>query len=102
VATHPKKTANPTTFGLSMVAGVGFILMMLALGSGVVQGDAANGQAIGMAFAAGLALFLCGFIGWLAVVQPFKHFDDINIPKEAGNHTHEEYPAEDSAIVEHH
>jgi hypothetical protein len=85
-----------------MTAGIGFILMMLALGFGVVQGSAANGQAVGMGFAIGLALFVIGVIGWVAVVQPFKNFDDINIPKEAGNHAHEEHPAEDSAIVEQH
>jgi hypothetical protein len=81
---------SPVTLGLSMTAGLGLTLMIVALGIGVVQGDSANSTAIGLAFLAGLALLVMGFFGWFGVVQPHKHFDDINVPMEADHHGHDE------------
>lgn len=92
-----KKTSNPLTFGLSIAAGGGLILMMLTLAAGVIQGEAANSSLISLTFAGGLVLFLTGFIGWLVVVRPFAHFDDIDVPKDTDHgHGHEEH-----AIVQH-
>lgn len=79
-------TGNPTILGMAMVAGLGFILMMIALGAGVIQGDSADSSAIGLFFAAGLALFILGLIGWFATARPDKHFDDINVPQYTGHH----------------
>jgi len=85
---------KPITLGLSMTAGLGLTLMMVALGFGVVQGEAANSTAIGLTFVTGLALLVMGFFGWFGVVQPHKHFDDINMPMEADHHAHGEAHAE--------
>ncbi len=74
---------------LALTAGAGLILMMLALGIGVVQGEAADASTIGLTFAGGLALLVLGIGGWLALVQPFKHFDDINEPHFTGHHEHD-------------
>ena len=35
-----KQTSNPLSFGLAMTAGIGVIVMMIALAIGVVQGEA--------------------------------------------------------------
>jgi len=81
---------SPIVLGVAMVAGVGVLLMMLALGVGVVQGKAADGNTVGLLFAAGLVLFVLGAGSWFAVVQPQKHFDDINQPAEDEHHGHAE------------
>lgn len=78
-------TRNSTSFGLALTAGAGLILMILALGFGVVQSDA-NSTVIGITFAGGLLLLITGIGGWLAVTKPFAHFDDINLPKYTGHH----------------
>ncbi len=76
---------------LAFIGGAGLILMMLALGIGVVQGDAANGSVMGITFVGGLILLALGIGGWIALVQPFKNFDDINVPQYTGHHDHEEH-----------
>lgn len=74
--------------GLSMTAGLGLTLMILALALGVVQGESADSRAVGLLFLTGLFLLLGGIAGWFGVVQPQKHFDDINVPQDNG-HDHE-------------
>jgi hypothetical protein len=59
--------------------------MILALGFGVVQGEGANSTVIGLTFAGGLGLLIIGIVGWLATVQPFRNFDDINVPTYTGH-----------------
>jgi hypothetical protein len=79
-------SGNPVILGLALIAGLGFILMMFALGIGVIQGSAADSNAIGLFFAVGLALFVIGAVGWFATARPDKHFDDINVPQYSGHH----------------
>ena len=86
---------NPIVWVVSLVAGLGITLMMVALGVGVIQGEAADSSAIGLLFAAGLVLFILGAGSWFAVVQPQRHFDDINKPVEDEHHGHAE-----AALVE--
>lgn len=81
---------HPIVLVVSLVAGLGFILMATSLGVGVIQGSSADANAIGLLFAAGLLLLILGGAGWLAIVQPYKHFDDINEPQYTGHH-HEEH-----------
>jgi hypothetical protein len=94
-----ENSSKPSTlliFGLAMVAGLGLVLMMIALGIGVVQGIAADSNAIGLFFVGGLILLILGAGGWIAVVQPQKHFDDISQPMDTGHHAeahHDEPPA---------
>jgi hypothetical protein len=83
--TNPRKTAHPLSFGLALSAGTGLTLMMIALGIGMIQGEAADGALIGLFFVIGLALFLFGTIGWVAAMQPHKNFDDINVPHYTGH-----------------
>jgi hypothetical protein len=91
-----KQTSNPLSFGLAMTAGIGVIVMMIALAIGVVQGESADSRVIGFMLVAGFTLLACGFIGWLIVVRPVDHFDDINVPKDMGGHGEHE-----TAIVAH-
>lgn len=95
-----RKTSHPMLFGLSLIAGIGLTAMMLVLGFGVIQGENADGGLLGLFFAAGLALFLFGAGGWVAVVQPHKHFDDINEPHYTGHHE-EHHEADEHAPAAH-
>jgi hypothetical protein len=71
---------------LAFTAGLGLTVMAVSLALGAIQGSAANSGAIGLGFAAGLAAFILGFVGWIGIVQPHKHFDDINVPQDTGGH----------------
>jgi len=95
VATGTSPKFTPVTMGLAMVAGLGLTLMVVALGIGTIQGAEADANAIGLFFAAGLGLMVTGIVGWIAVVQPYKHFDDINVPMDSGHHGHDEAHADD-------
>ena len=83
-----KHTNNPLTFGLALAAGIGVILMILALAVGVIQGETADANALGLVIAGGLILLIVGVGGWVGVVQPYRNFDDINQPKDTGHHAH--------------
>lgn len=90
------RTGNPVEFGLALATGVGLFAMISALGWGVVAGVNADSNAVGMLFIVGLLTFIAGAIGWFAVAQPQKHFDDINVPMDTGHHS-----TDDHAIVPH-
>ena len=72
---------------LAFTAGLGLTIMAVALALGAIQGSNADGDVIGLTFAVGLALFVLGFAGWIGIVQPHKHFDDINVPADTGHHS---------------
>ena len=82
---------NPAILLLAVVAGIGFILMMIALGVGVIGGAEADSSAIGLLFVAGLGLFILGAVGWFATARPDRHFDDINVPQYTGHHEGEHH-----------
>ena len=48
MSTHVDPMSKPVPFGLSLAAGAGLVLMILALGFGVVQGADANSTVIGL------------------------------------------------------
>ena len=79
---------SPIVWWFSLVAGLGMTLMIVALSIGVLQIANADSQTVGMLFAGGLVLFILGVVAWFAVVQPQKHFDDINQPAEDEQHGH--------------
>lgn len=88
--------------GLAFCAGIGLTLMVVALGIGATQGDAANLATVNITFAAGLVMLVSGIIGWFAIVQPQRHFDDINQPAEDEHHGHDAHaivPADDHAVT---
>lgn len=79
---------SPIVWGVSLVAGLGVTLMIVALGVGVIGGSTADSNSIGLLFVAGLILFILGAGAWFGVVQPQKSFDDINQPAEDEHHGH--------------
>lgn len=96
---------SPAVLGMSLIAGLGVILMVLALAIGVVQGSAADSNTIGLLFVGGIAFFLVGAAGWYGLSQPTHHFDDINVPMDDGHHGHDEHaivPAEPHLPAQHH
>jgi len=96
VGSYIKKTSNPLNLGLSLAAGLGLTLMMIALGVGVTNDNA--GAFVGGAFALGVVLLLIGVIGWAAVLRPFDHYDDIDVPQYTGHH-HDSHEAHGAIIV---
>ncbi|MDX2160443.1 MAG: hypothetical protein SF162_03865 [bacterium] len=93
------RTAKPFSFGLAMAGGIGIVLMILALGVGVVQPDA-NSYVIGMVFVIGLAMMVTGIGAWIFTARPFDHFDDINQPLE-DDHGHGSHSASGHTIEVH-
>lgn len=89
---------SPAVLGMSMIAGLGVTLLVVALGIGVIQGTAADSNTIGVTFAVGIGLFIFGAGGWYALTQPQRHFDDINVPLDDGHHGHDAH-ADEHAIV---
>jgi len=89
VATHtqPQETQHtqpdPSLIrGLAMVGGLGLTLIVIALGFGVVGGEQANSNLVGLGVLSGALILLVAIVAWFGVVQPHKHFDDINQPLE--------------------
>lgn len=103
-AENTNKPSPVLLYGLAMVAGAGLVLMIVVLAVGVIQGEQANSSLMGLLFTGGLALLITGAAGWVFVVQPQRHFDDINQPAESDHvHGHAEEHAHDEheAVVHH-
>lgn len=95
-------TGNSSVLAMSMFAGLGVILMIFAGAIGVVQGETADANLLGLMFAGGVAFLLLGTIGWFGLTQPHKHFDDINVPMDTGHHGHDAHADHDEhAEAEH-
>ena len=90
---------SPAVLGMSMIAGLGLVLIIIALGIGVVQGSAADSNTVAITFVSGIGLFLIGAVGWFGLTQPQRHFDDINQPLDDGSHGHTAAPHDEHAIV---
>lgn len=86
MATETSRASQSVVVGLAFVAGAGLTLMVIVAGVGAVQADSASPETLGLAFALGVALLVGGIGGWLAVVRPFTHFDDINVPAPDEHH----------------
>jgi ABC-type multidrug transport system permease subunit len=90
-----KTTSSPLLFGLSLLAILGLVMMIIALAAGV-NVDEATGNLLLFVFLGGLVFLVLGIGTWIVIVQPFRHFDDINQPLDDGHgHSHE------AAIVPH-
>jgi ABC-type nickel/cobalt efflux system permease component RcnA len=92
-------TKDLATFGLSLSAGLGLILIIIALAASVVSGDAVATTA-SLLVTVGIVLMIIGIAGWMVVVQPWRRFDDINValPDE---HGHGAAHGSETAIVAH-
>ncbi len=89
---------NSLTISLALLAGLGLTLMIVAAGIGVIQGDSADGELLGLLFVGGIAALVVGGVAWGGVVRPWENFDDINQPLYHGHeHDHAE---EDHAETE--
>ncbi|MFZ4813970.1 MAG: hypothetical protein ACOYL5_05495 [Phototrophicaceae bacterium] len=83
----PQNTPNQRlVIGLAVVGGIGFTLLTVAIAIGVTQAEAANNSVIGLLFWGGVILLVGATGAWFGVVQPQKHFDDINKPLYTGHH----------------
>ena len=74
------------TLGLSMLGGLGLTLMVAVAAVGVIGDPSNDTQTLGLIFITGLIILVVAIIAWVAYVQPFKNFDDINVPLEEEAH----------------
>jgi hypothetical protein len=94
---NPRTGNNSMTIALASVTGIGFTLMALALAIGVINGADANEETIQQLFLGGMLLFVIGTVVWGALVQPWKNFDDINVPLYHGHHHDDDHHDEESS-----
>lgn len=73
------------TNGLSYIGGIGLVTIFITLGIAVVA-PPENPNIVGIFVLGGLLLLISAIVGWFMVVQPQKHFDDINVPLEEEHH----------------
>lgn len=99
---------NGLTYALAGLAGLGVVLMIAALASGVVETsvpaqtgvEPTDGGAMALLFGFGLIAFVSGAVAWFFVVRPDQHFDNIDIPLDDGHgHGHDEAHHEEQALV---
>ena len=64
-----KHTKNPLVLGFGLTAGLGIILMILALAFGVAAGADADSSLISLLFVSGIALFVLGLVAWFFVAM---------------------------------
>ncbi|MCU0511733.1 MAG: AtpZ/AtpI family protein [Anaerolineae bacterium] len=89
----------PLQSGLAMAGGLGITLIVVGLALGVLDATL-NSSTIGLLILTGFAFLVGAIAAWFGVVQPQKHFDDINVPKYHG-HAHHEPAADDAAPAQH-
>jgi hypothetical protein len=89
----------PLQSGLSFLGNIGIIIIVVAFVIGVAD-PTANSAAVGLLVLSGIACLLGAIFAWIFVVQPHKHFDDINVPQYTGHHHEEAH--DDSAPAAHH
>lgn len=70
---------------LSMLGGLGIVLMVVALGVGVVWENADSGI-IGLIVMVGFGLLVVAIGGWVIVTRPYEDFDDITVANYHGHH----------------
>lgn len=83
---EPTQSNESLSIGLSIIGGVGFTLMSIALGVGVVQGETASSGVIGALFWGGLVMLIGASVAWFGITRPDQHFDDIDQPLYTGHH----------------
>lgn len=98
---NPRTGQNSLTLGLSLIAGAGATLMIIALGIGVLVTDV-NEDAIGLMLLFGLGALIAGSVGWAGVTQPWTNFDDINEPLYFGHHHDDHHDDDDDHTEESH
>lgn len=87
MSNHENNNTNQTlVIGLAVVGGIGLTIMTIALAIGVIQGANASDTVISTLFFGGLVLLAGASFGWFGVTQPYKNFDDINVPHYTGHH----------------
>jgi hypothetical protein len=79
---------NSLTLGLALLGGLGVTLMIVALGAGVVGAEGGT-----------VALLIGAAVAWGAVVQPWTHFDNINLPAEDDHHGGTDHDHDEHAVV---
>jgi len=83
---------SPSVVGVSLIAGLGLVLMITALAVGATQGVDADTNMIAMLFIGGLLLLIIGVGAWFTITQPHRHFDDINQPAPSDHaHGHDDH-----------
>lgn len=73
--------------GLAMIGGLGMTIMIVAAGVGVAD-STVDSQVIGLFVLIGFIILISAILTWLFVAQPYRSFDNIDIPAP-DEHAHE-------------
>ena len=96
----PTPAANTNLVaGLAMTGGLGILLIIIGFMAGVFDPNM-NSGIIGLTVLAGILFLVGAIVTWAAVVRPFDHFDDINVPQYTG-HAHDAHAPEADASADH-
>ncbi|NJR12339.1 hypothetical protein HC776_00085 [bacterium] len=94
MSTNPSLETSPSTaphenliLGLAMAGGLGILLIIIGFLLGVLN-PTLSSSIVGLTVLAGLLFLIGAIIAWAAVVRPFDHFDDINVPQYHGHEHH--------------
>jgi hypothetical protein len=91
---EPQGPSQGLLTGLAMIGGLGITLVVLALGLGAAGVLPAEDNTVGLGVLLGLLLLVFAIGGWLISVQPFRHFDDIDVPAPDEHHGHDDHSSE--------
>jgi hypothetical protein len=73
----PAESQEALALGFAMLAGLGLVVMMAVGGVGVIQGADADGEILGVLFAAGAAAMVAGAGAWMGITRPWESFQSV-------------------------
>ena len=102
---HDLNPQNNLTLGLSLLGGLGVVLMMLAGAIGVIQGEEANSTVLAVMFASGIAALVTAGAGWAGVTRPWENFQSVtegyyDKMEDVGGHGHDDDHHDDEPPIE--
>ncbi len=89
---------TPTEQYLAYLTGLGITISLIALlliGMGTID----NSNVTNSLLIIGLAMVIIGVGGWLVMVRPWEHFDDLTTPFYTGHHEHAATPETPASAV---
>ncbi len=91
---EPQSPSQGVLTGLAMIGGLGIALIVVALGLGAAGVLSAESNTVGIGVLLGLMLLVFAIGGWLISAQPFRHFDNIDVPAPDEHHSHDDHSSE--------
>lgn len=98
---EPQGPSQGVLTGLAMVGGLGIIFIVASLGLGAAGVLLPESNTVGIGVLLGLMLLVFAIGGWLISAQPFRHFDNIDVPAPDEHHGHDDHSHDDHSSESH-